>query len=69
VSSKALLRPRIVLYNPDIPANKAMVIDLAEHPDLQIVRALRPTEYPATVYSYLGLQERVGYYFESPGVK
>ncbi|MFT4675674.1 MAG: putative nucleotidyltransferase with HDIG domain, partial [Reinekea sp.] len=34
VSSKALLRPRIVLYNPDIPANKAMVIDLAEHPDL-----------------------------------
>ena len=69
VSSKALLRPRIVLYNPDIPANKAMIIDLAEHPDLQIVRALRPTEYPATVYSYLGLQERVGYYFESPGVK
>jgi putative nucleotidyltransferase with HDIG domain len=67
VSPKALLTPRIVLYNPDIPPDKAMVIDLAEHPDLQIIRALRPSEYPSRIYSYLGIQERVGYYFESLG--
>ena len=67
VSPKALLTPRIVLYNPDIPADKAMVIDLAEHPDLQIIRALRPTEYPDRIYNYLGIQEQVGYYFETLG--
>jgi putative nucleotidyltransferase with HDIG domain len=65
VASKALLTPRVVLYNPDVPADKAMVIDLIEHPNLQIIRALRPTEYPARIYNYLGIQERVGYYFES----
>jgi len=65
VSPKTLLTPRVVLYNPDIPADKAMVIDLAEHPNLQIVKALRPTDYPPRVYNYLGIQEQVGYYFET----
>jgi putative nucleotidyltransferase with HDIG domain len=67
VSPKTLLTPRVVLYNPDIPADKAMVIDLAEHPNLQIVKALRPTDYPSRIYNYLGIQEQVGYYFETLG--
>lgn len=64
VDPQALLHPTILLYNPDIPANEALMIDLQEYPDLSVESVLRPGDYPARIYDYLGVKERLGYFFE-----
>lgn len=64
VDSKALLKPQVLLYNPDIPKQEALMIDLSTRDDLSIVDVLKPTEYPKRIYDYLGIHERIGYFNE-----
>lgn len=61
VDPKAMMTPEVLVYNPEIPANKALILNLAEHPDLKIVRVLKPSQCPKRVFNYLGIQERMGY--------
>lgn len=61
VEPKSMLRPEVLIYNPDIPPQKALILNLKEHEDLEIVRVLKPSQCPKRVFSYLGIQERVGY--------
>jgi len=62
---KALLQPEVLVYNPDIPKDKALIVDLKEHTDLSITDVLRPGDYPSRIYEYLGIQERLGYFVEN----
>ncbi|WP_097458639.1 HD-GYP domain-containing protein [Mangrovitalea sediminis] len=64
VDPQALLRPTVLLYNPDIPKTEALMIDLQQYPDLEVADVLKPGDYPARIYDYLGVKERVGYFFE-----
>lgn len=64
VCAKALLKPEVLLYNPDIPKQEALLIDLNERDDISIVDVLRPSEYPKRIFDYLGIHERVGYFNE-----
>jgi putative nucleotidyltransferase with HDIG domain len=66
VDPKELLAPQILLYNPDIPANEALMIDLKSYKDITITEALKPGEYPKRIYDYLGIKERIGYFYEKP---
>lgn len=66
VDTNALLQPKILLYHPDIPRTEALHIDLQEHSDLNIVDALKPGSYPGRIYEYLGIRERLGYFYEMP---
>ncbi len=61
VDPKAMMTPEVLVYNPDIPPNKALILNLTEHPDLKIVRVLKPSQCPKRVFTYLGIQERMGY--------
>jgi putative nucleotidyltransferase with HDIG domain len=71
VDPDQLLRPRIILYNPDIPRKDALMVDLRERPDLEVKAVLKPNEAPTRIYEYLGLSERVGYIHknQTPGQK
>ncbi|MEH6469794.1 MAG: HD domain-containing phosphohydrolase [Halopseudomonas sp.] len=62
--SGAMLRPELLLYNPDIPKKDALIINLTEHPDLDITGVLKPGDYPSRIYEYLGIEERLGYFVE-----
>lgn len=62
VDSENLLSPRVLIYNPDIPPNQALMLKLSEHPELAIVKALKRGEYPNRVSDYLGIEERLGYF-------
>lgn len=65
VNTKVLLKPHVLLYNPEIPRNEALAIDLTEYEDLSIVDVLRPGDYDKRIYDYLGIQERIGYFYEN----
>lgn len=64
IDPQALLQPTVLLYNPDIPRTEALMVNLIEHPELTVTSVLRPGEYPARIYDYLGIEERIGYFFE-----
>lgn len=65
INPKKPLRPSILVYDPNVPKNEALIIDLDDFPSLEIDRSLRPAELKPEVYAYLDPRTRVNYYFES----
>jgi len=64
VDPKALLKPQVLLYSEDIPRNEAVMVDLQQYSDLAVVDVLRAGQHTERVFSYLGIQERVGYFYD-----
>jgi len=59
------LRPWVVVYEPDTPADAAVMLDLGQEPDISISKALRPGQLPPEIVDYLSPRRRVTYYFDS----
>lgn len=64
INQKELLWPSVLLYDPQIPRDEAVIIDLAEDKALTITKSLRPRALKPEVYSYLSPRERVSYFFK-----
>jgi putative nucleotidyltransferase with HDIG domain len=65
VDPSTILKPKVLIYNPDIPANQALMVSLADHEELKVEKVLKPHECPPRVYEYLGIQENMGFYLEA----
>lgn len=63
------LRPWVTVYDPDIPKDEAIMLDLEEEPDINIAKALRPIQLAPEVYEYLSPRKRVTYYFDADSRK
>jgi hypothetical protein len=63
------LRPWVTVFDPDIPKDEAIMLDLEEEPDINIAKALRPIQLPPEVYEYLSPRKRVTYYFDADSRK
>ena len=59
-----LLFPNILLYDPTIPKEQAVIIDLNETDDLKIIKALNPNQLSPEVYAYLNPRKRINYYID-----
>lgn len=62
VDAANLLKPNILLYNPDIPKKDALMICLADMSGLTISSVLSIEDCPQYVRTYLGLRERLAYF-------
>lgn len=58
------LRPKILIHDPDTPRELALEHDLADTPELQIRRSLRPAQLPRAALDYLSPRQRICYFFE-----
>lgn len=58
------LKPNVLVYDPDIPKDEAVIISLERESDLNISKSLRPGQLPREVYEYLNPRKRVTYYFD-----
>ena len=65
VNPDNILKPMVLIYNPDIPRNESLMMDLAQRDDITVDDALKPSEYPVRIYEHLGLKERLGYFYSS----
>ena len=65
VNPEKPLRPWVTVYDPDIPKDEAIMLDLEQEPDINIAKALRPIALPPEVYEYLSPRRRVTYYFDA----
>lgn len=64
VNSSKPLKPSVLIYDPEIPKEEAIILDLEAEPDINISKALRPGQLPRPIYEYLSPRKRVTYYFD-----
>jgi putative nucleotidyltransferase with HDIG domain len=66
VNSTKPLKPTVLIYDPAVPRDEAILVDLEEEPDVSIVRTLKPQQLSDEVFDYLSPRRRMAYYFDSP---
>jgi len=64
VNSMRPLRPKVIVHDPSIPREEAVVLDLETAPELSIRRSLKPTQLPRAAMDYLSPRQRICYFFE-----
>lgn len=67
VNSSRPLKPRVMVHEPKIPREEALVVNLELQPDLGIRRSLKPQQMPRASLDYLSPRARVAYFFEPVG--
>jgi putative nucleotidyltransferase with HDIG domain len=67
VNSSRTMRPRVVVHDPKVPRDEAVVLDLETVPGLGIRRSLKPSALPAEALKYLAPQRKMNYFFEPNG--
>ncbi len=64
INSSRPLKPRVLVHEPGVPRDEALVIDLERVAGLGIRRSLKPTALPPRTLDYLSPRPRVSYFFE-----
>jgi putative nucleotidyltransferase with HDIG domain len=64
VNSSRPLKPRVLVHDPKVPRNEALLLDLESCADLGVRRSLKPAQVPAQALDYLAPPRRVNYFFE-----
>lgn len=65
VNSGRLLQPIVLLYDPQVPKEEALLLNLADEPDLSVTATLRPDSLSREVFDYLSPRSRISYYPDS----
>jgi hypothetical protein len=65
VNSSRPLKPRVLVHDPKVPRDEALLLDLERQPDLGIRRSVQPAKLPPAAASYLAPRPRVTYYFDA----
>lgn len=64
VNTSKPLKPVLTIYDPGVPSDEAILVDLEYDTDLNIAKSIRPAQVPRDVYVYLSPRKRVSYYFD-----
>ncbi len=64
VNSARPLKPRVVVHDPAVPREEALILDLETAPELGIRRSLKPAQLPSAALQYLAPRQRVRYFYE-----
>ncbi|MDO9596304.1 MAG: HD-GYP domain-containing protein [Azoarcus sp.] len=62
VNHADLLSPSVMVFDPSIPKESALVVDLMEEPDVKIDLVLNPRELDRAALNYLSPRRRMSYY-------
>jgi putative nucleotidyltransferase with HDIG domain len=59
------MKPMVVVYDPHVPKEEAILIDMESEGDVNIAKAIRPAQLPREIYNYLSPRKQVSYYFDA----
>lgn len=65
VASGKSLRPTLLVYDPDVPKEEAILLDMETLPDVNISKAIRPALLSPEVFAYLSPRKRATYFFDA----
>jgi hypothetical protein len=68
VNSTRPLKPNVLVFDPQLPRQEALHLNLMTTPELGIRRSLKPAQLPAEAMDYLAPRARVAYFFEAARV-
>ncbi|WP_374318453.1 HD-GYP domain-containing protein [Aquabacterium sp.] len=63
VNSSRPLKPTLLVYDPAVPKEDAILVDLEQEPDVVVSKTIKPTQLPQAAYDYLAPRKRLSYYF------
>ena len=69
VNSSRPLKPRVLVHEPAVPREEALVLDLETVSGLGIRRSMKPLQLPPPALDYLSPRPRVAYFFEPVGME
>ena len=61
-----LLRPSVMIFDPAVPRNEALIVDLATERDVKVDAVVRPTEVDPAALAYLAPRRRLSYFHGNP---
>ncbi len=64
VNSSRPLKPSLIIHDPGVPREEALIVNLEHNADLGIKRSVKPTQLPHPVFEYLSPRQRICYFFE-----
>jgi putative nucleotidyltransferase with HDIG domain len=64
INPKKALRPWVLVYDPSVPKDEAIMLDLEMEPALNIRQAIRPQMLQPLVHAYLCPRKRLTYFFD-----
>ncbi len=67
INPNQTLRPSVLVYDPTVPKEEAIIFDLEDDPDIKIVECIRPHLLLREIYDYLSPRKRATYYFGGHG--
>jgi putative nucleotidyltransferase with HDIG domain len=65
VNSSRPLKPRVLVHEPRVPRDEALILDLETAAGLGIRRSIKPAQLPRPSLEYLAPRPRVAYFFEA----
>ena len=65
INSARPLKPTVLIYDPVVPKDRAILVDMEQESDISIVRTLNPQQLPEAVFDYLSPRKRIAYYFDA----
>ncbi len=68
VNSSRPLKPRVMVFDPKVPRDEALILNLEALPDLGIRRSVKPQQLPRAAQDYLSPRSRIAYFFEAVGL-
>jgi hypothetical protein len=67
VNRDTSLKPSVLVYDPDVPREDAIILDLAEETEIVITQAPRPATLSADALAYLNPRRRISYHLDPAG--
>lgn len=65
VNQKNPLKPSLLIYDPEIPREEAIIFDMEEDPELSVIKSIHPTQLPKDIYAYLNPRTKMNYYMDN----
>nr|WP_315469602.1 HD domain-containing phosphohydrolase [uncultured Undibacterium sp.] len=64
VNSARPIKPKVIIHDPQVPREDALMINLEHETQIGIRRSLKPIQLPKAAYDYLSPRKRLCYFFE-----
>ena len=59
------MKPKVLIHEPAVRAEDALIVALAERPELSIQRVIKPMQLPRAAFDYLQPRKRTSFFIES----
>lgn len=69
VNSGKPLRPSILIYDPSVSKNEAIILDLIDEQELNVSASLKPRQLEPEVYDYLSPRKRMTYFMDAQQIR